>query len=74
MILGAITAPMQAAPRVGSKVQLVMTPLLAAKVVLSCVFAGCTLYYLNTGRKYNDFGRLMWAGIFGLLTALVFGL
>lgn len=55
-------------------VKLVWTPLLGVKLVLACVFGAATIYYLSTGRKHADLGRLLWAALFGVLTFLVFAL
>lgn len=58
----------------GAQARLVMTPLLLAKLFLACIFGLAALYLLHTGKKRKDLDRLVWGGIFGLLTALVFGL
>ncbi|MFA5138153.1 MAG: hypothetical protein WC728_02885 [Elusimicrobiota bacterium] len=55
-------------------VKLVCTPLLGVKLVLACAFGAAALYYLNTGKKQADVGRLLWAALFGVLTFLVFAL
>lgn len=54
------------------KVEMVMTQPLMIKIVAACFFGAATLYYLKTGRERGSFGRLLWAGVFGLLTCLVF--
>jgi hypothetical protein len=55
-------------------VKFVLTPLLCVKLVLAFVFGAAALYYLNTGKKRADVGRLLWAALFGILTFLVFAL
>lgn len=55
-----------------AKVRLHFTPGLGIKLMLSCAFGAATLYYLSSGRKESDFGKLLLAGVFGTLTFLVF--
>ena len=50
------------------------TPALALKAMLSCAFGAATVYYLHTGRRDADMGKLLWAGVFGVLTFLVFAI
>jgi len=57
-----------------TRVQMQLTPGLAVKVLLACAFGAATLYYLNTGRRNGDVGRLILAGVFGTLTFLIFAL
>lgn len=51
-----------------------LTPLLCAKVVLACVFGAMALHFLSSGRRQNDVGKLLMAGVFGMLTFLIFAL
>jgi hypothetical protein len=57
-----------------SRAQMKMTPGLSLKVLVACAFGTASIYYLNTGRKNNDVGRLILAAVFGILTFLVFAL
>ena len=50
------------------------TPLVAGKIFFAALSGYACLYFLNTGKKRRDLDRLIWAGVFGLLTALVFAL
>ena len=56
------------------KVAFEMTTMLGVKVVLAFAFGSIAVYYLSSGRKHSDFGRLMWAAVFALLTCIVFAL
>ena len=47
------------------------TQAVVARAVLSLLFASMAFYYLHTGRRNNDPGRLIWAAAFGVLTLLV---
>lgn len=60
--------------KTAGKVQWVLTPALMLKCGAAIIFGGLALYYLNTGKKQQSLERLIWAGVFGLLSALVFAL
>lgn len=51
-----------------------LTQAVVAKMVFALLLAAMAFYYLHTGRRNNDPGRLMWAAIFGMLTLLALAL
>lgn len=58
-------------PQEGVRPVLTLTGVAAAKWVAAFAFMTATLYFLNTGRRNNDVGRLYWAAVCGLLTGLI---
>ncbi|MBI3299273.1 MAG: hypothetical protein HYZ75_13980 [Elusimicrobia bacterium] len=54
-----------------SKLGMQLSQAVVGKAVLSMLFATMAFYYLHTGRRHNDPGRLVWAAAFGILTVLV---
>ncbi|MBI2363099.1 MAG: hypothetical protein HYV15_06925 [Elusimicrobia bacterium] len=52
------------------KVSFNLTEAVAAKAVVSLIFAAVSFYYLHTGRRENEPGRLLWAAVFGAMTLL----
>lgn len=51
-----------------------LTQAVVAKLVFALLLASMSFYYLHTGRRNNDPGRLMWAAVFGILTLLALAL
>lgn len=64
--------PASAGP--AARPQFVITPLLAFKLVTACIFGLLTMHYLHAGKQEKSLEKLLLGGVFGLLTALVFGL
>lgn len=50
------------------------TQAVVAKGVFASLLAAMAFYYLHTGRRSNDPGRLLWAAVFGMLTLLALAL
>ena len=48
-----------------------LTEAVAAKAVVSLIFGAVSFYYLHTGRREQEPGRLLWAAVFGAMTLLV---
>lgn len=51
-----------------------LTQAVVAKLVFALLLAAMSFYYLHTGRRHNDPGRLMWAAVFGVLTLVALAL
>lgn len=58
----------------GAKLGMKLTQAVVAKAVFASLLAAMAFYYLHTGRRNNDPGRLFWAAVFGVLTLLVLAL
>lgn len=63
-----------AADGMGAKLGFQLTQAVIAQGVFAMLLAAMAFYYLHTGRRYNDPGRLMWAAVFGMLMLLTLAL
>lgn len=59
-----------------SDAKLAFTPNQAVvlKMVVALILAAVSFYYLHTGRRQLDPGRLMWSAVFAMLVLLVLSL
>lgn len=58
----------------GAKLGFQLTQAVVAKAVFAMLLGAMAFYYLHTGRRNNDPGRLFWAAVFGVLTIVALAL
>lgn len=59
---------------VAAKLGFQMSQAVVTKGVFAMLLAAMAFYYLHTGRRNSDPGRLLWAAVFGMLTLLALAL